>query len=74
MKNLIVYLFIASLLGCASPDSNLQERVFAPQIVTGWKDANGKIHLKGVGGEDGYAVISEPRVVRPALGWGGASR
>ncbi len=73
MKTILVYLCIASLFGCASPD-NLQERVYAPQIVTGWKDANGKIHLKGVGGEQGFAVISEPRQNWPALDWGGASR
>lgn len=52
-------LFIAVLLaGCAAPERDLSESMFAPQRVTGWKDADGKIHLKGVGGEQGYAVVT----------------
>ena len=73
MKNILVYLFIASLFGCASAP---EPRTFSSQLVTAWKDADGKIHLKGYGGNPAFVetTISEPRQKWPALGWGGASR
>lgn len=74
MKTIILITLLAALTGCASNDTDLTERVYAPQIVTGWKDSEGHIHLKGEGGEDGHAVITEPRQQWSPLGWGGASR
>lgn len=59
MKKLFLFLVIFSMLltGCATSERDYTERVYAPQIVTGWKDADGKIHLKGVGGQDGFALV-----------------
>lgn len=72
---LLLFITILSV-GVATGETviNPPDTVYASQIVTGHKDANGKIHLKGVGGEQGYALISEPRIEWPALSWGGASR
>ncbi len=53
-----IVLIVMFLSGCASLEKDYTERVFAPQVVTGWKDAAGKIHLKGVGGEIGYAEVT----------------
>jgi len=64
-------LLIVLLAGCTTAAA---ERVYAPPIVTGWKDADGKIHLKGEGGGQGYLVIREPYQQWAPLGWGGASR
>lgn len=51
-------ILLIALTGCASTEKDYTERVYAPQIVIGWKDADGKIHLAGVGGEDGFAKVS----------------
>jgi len=73
MKSLFVLLAGLMLVsGCATEATD--DRVYATQVVTGWQDAEGHIHLKGEGGSDGYAVISEPRRYWRPLGWGGASR
>lgn len=55
MRILLIALFLA---GCASDGKNYSERVYTTQIVTGWMDANGHVHLKGVGGADGYASVN----------------
>lgn len=72
MKNLLIVVLLV-LAGCSTPDYS-EHLVYAPPVVTGWKDANGKIHLKGEHDGAGFAVISVPRQYPKTLGWGGASR
>jgi len=60
MKLLSIVFFVA-LTACATDDAD--RRVYTTQTVKVWKDANGKIHMKGEGAAGGYQVISEPRRV-----------
>lgn len=53
-----VLLILLALAGCASPEIDYTERMYASQRVTGWRDANGVLHLQGVGGEIGHAVVT----------------
>lgn len=58
------------------PNKNAEEtndRVYATQTVTGYRDAEGKIHLKGIGGEARTVTVSGPASNVTPLGWEGAS-
>ena len=56
MRLILLTVFILS--GCATVDHASNERVYASQIVTGWRDADGHMHLKGEGGADGFALVT----------------
>lgn len=71
MKKILFATLVLLLTGCATEPT---QQVYAPQLVTGWVDAEGHIHLKGVGGRDGHAVIKGERRPTAPLGWGGASK